>query len=262
VHTLTNAVKQQRVETHDVQGQLVTAITHANDGLTLDTTTQFVHDPFGNLVQTGDPGSNVITIAYDMVPTMIRWWGIRLMGRTIIGIALLPFILRRTRRGDNRRIHNRAALNRDLRPLQHLSDLREQPFVQLMPLQQSPKFKDRGRVWHRLSSQINFCKLTQYRNIVQRFFTRKVGHIEPVLKEMNAQHPLQANRWSAISFLRIVGFNHRTQIGPRHNLVHRYKKFLATRQPPMLPKSRSLIRCHRQSLLFHSLRRQSCALNL
>lgn|GEM_PF-3646619 len=61
IKTLTNAKGQQRVETHNVIGQLVQVQDNAQ-GLT-----QFAYDPFGNLGSTIDPNRNVITVTYDLL---------------------------------------------------------------------------------------------------------------------------------------------------------------------------------------------------
>lgn len=60
----TNLNNQQRTETHDVIGQL-TQVQDSNApvrGLT-----QFVYDPFGNLIKTIDPNGNVISVSYDLL---------------------------------------------------------------------------------------------------------------------------------------------------------------------------------------------------
>src|SRR5712692_8621129 len=94
--------------------------------------------------------------------------------------------------------------------------------------------------------------MAQTCDVVERFFAGKIGQIEPVLDEVNTQHTLQSNRRAAISSLRVVRFYYGTQINPWHDAVHSVQKFVASCWPAVLFKSRSLIRRHCQSLLFHS----------
>ncbi|MDQ1813295.1 Ig-like domain-containing protein [Massilia sp. CCM 9210] len=61
ISTLTNALKQTRVETKNVLGQLISVRDPKNK------TTSFEYEPFGNLSKTVDPAGNVIRVGYDLL---------------------------------------------------------------------------------------------------------------------------------------------------------------------------------------------------
>jgi hypothetical protein len=86
--------------------------------------------------------------------------------------------------------------------------------------------------------------LAQADHIVEGFFTGKVGQIEPMLDEVDAQYAFEVNRWTTIFPLRIVRFHHSTQISSRNEAVHGVMKFTAPCRSAVLFKSRALICCH------------------
>ena len=59
----------------------------------------------------------------------------------------------------------------------------------------------RGLVGHRLATQINANERPHRRRIIKRFFRRRVRQIEPVLQEVDPQHPLQPHRRATVSGL-------------------------------------------------------------
>src|SRR5207248_5848104 len=77
---------------------------------------------------------------------------------------------------------------------------------------------------HRLAAQIDTDKAAHRRRIVERFLRRRVRQIEPLLQEIDAQHPLDPDRRPAIARLRIEWLDHRTQRRPRHHPLHLGKK--------------------------------------
>jgi len=59
----------------------------------------------------------------------------------------------------------------------------------------------RRLVGHRLAPEIDADKTPHRLRIVERLFDRRVRQIESVLQEIDAQHPLHANRRTAIAGL-------------------------------------------------------------
>jgi hypothetical protein len=52
---------------------------------------------------------------------------------------------------------------------------------------------------HSFTTQIDAYEAAQAAAVVQRLFASEVGQIEPVLNEVNPQHPFQTNRRAAIA---------------------------------------------------------------
>ncbi|MGF6504234.1 hypothetical protein OKW26_000037 [Paraburkholderia sp. 32] len=72
-----------------------------------------------------------------------------------------------------------------------------------------------------------------------------------MLHEVDPQHALQTDRLAAIAALRIMRLDHRAQLRPWHDRVHRVEKLVAPRAFAVRLETRSLIGCHRQRLLLH-----------
>jgi len=74
--------------------------------------------------------------------------------------------------------------------LQDAADLGEDGLPQVVLLQQGAELQDRGGVGHRLAAQVDARKGAQRRRVVQRLLARRVGQVEPVLQQVDAQHAL------------------------------------------------------------------------
>jgi len=70
----------------------------------------------------------------------------------------------------------------------------EQLLAQMVRLEQVPKAAHRRLVGHRLAAEIDVDKAPHCRRIVKRLFHRRVRQIEPLLQEIDAQHPLDPDR--------------------------------------------------------------------
>ena len=131
--------------------------------------------------------------------------------------------------------------------LQVLAYPLKQPLPQLVLLQQMAELAHRGLVRHRFPPQIDAHKLPHPRRIVQSFFHSGVGQVEPLLQKVNPQHPLRPHRRPPIAHLGIHRFDQRTQLRPRHYLLHLLQK----QRPSRLLRVALKPVCHRQRLLFH-----------
>src|SRR5215470_10414861 len=78
----------------------------------------------------------------------------------------------------------------------------------------------RRLVRHRLTAEINPDKNPHRLRIVKRLFDRRVRQIEPLLQEIDAQHPLDTDRRSAVTGLGIEWLDQLAQRRPRHNPLH------------------------------------------
>ena len=143
-----------------------------------------------------------------------------LAGLLHLRIAFLRRILGRWRRRDDRGVHNRARLEQQLLLLQQLADLGEQLRGQLMLLQQVAKSQDSRLVRHQIHRQVNARKPAHRLAVVERIFHRRIGQVEPLLHEVDAQHPRHRVRRTTLHRLRVVRLDDRQQPRPRHHRLH------------------------------------------
>jgi hypothetical protein len=137
-----------------------------------------------------------------------------------VGVARLVGVLGRRRRTDDRRIDDRASRHLQSPGLQMPMHFLEDPAAQVVLLQQMPEAANRGLVRHRLAAQVDADEAAHRRRIIERFLDRRVGQVEPLLQEVDAQHPLDPDRRTAVAGLRIKRLDLAAQRRPRHDLVH------------------------------------------
>src|SRR5277367_1415731 len=83
--------------------------------------------------------------------------------------------------------------------------------------------------------------------LIQSFFQARVRQVEPLLHKVEAQHPLQAHRRTAVLPLRVMRLDKSSQPRPRYDPLHLLQKQL----PPALPRILLETILHRQCLLTH-----------
>jgi hypothetical protein len=162
--------------------------------------------------------------------------------RCLVHLRISPavLVLRRARRADDRRIHNRALGDLDAAAMQMLVHRRQQHLAELVPFQQVSKLAHRGLIRRPFDPQINADETAHRDRVVQRFLNRRIRQVEPQLQEVDPQHPLQRDRRSAtaLAHLRVRRLHRRRQFRPRNDLVHVREKLRAARGLPVLLKSR------------------------
>jgi hypothetical protein len=152
-----------------------------------------------------------------------------LLGLVHVWIPLLILVLGRGRRGDDGGVDDGAAGHLHALRFQVLVYLFEQLLAQMMLLQQVPEAQDGGLVRRGLASQVDADEAAHGGRVVDRFFRRRVGEVEPLLQEVDAQHALQAHRRPAAFALGIKRRNHGAQFRPRHHAFHVGQKCRAPR---------------------------------
>jgi hypothetical protein len=98
----------------------------------------------------------------------------------------------------------------------------------LVLLQQVPELTHCGLIGHRLASQVNTHEAAHRSRVVKRFFDRRIREVEPLLQEIDAQHPLQPDRRASVARLRIHRFDQRAQLAPWHHALHLGQKRCTT----------------------------------
>src|SRR6266536_3485535 len=80
----------------------------------------------------------------------------------------------------------------------------------------------------------------------KRFLRRRVREVEPLLQEVDPQHPLQAHRRTSRGTLAVGRFDQRAQLFPRHHPIHLGEKPCPARRLRVLLEPRTA-----QRHLFH-----------
>jgi hypothetical protein len=75
----------------------------------------------------------------------------------------------------------------------------EQHSAQLMPFQEMTEVQDRRLIGCRLTPKIDAHEPAHGERLIQRFLRRRVRQVEPVLQEVQPQHPFQADRRAVIA---------------------------------------------------------------
>ena len=145
---------------------------------------------------------------------------ITLLGLVHIRITLLllvlVLVLGGTRRADNTGIDDGASAYLQTIFLQVFIDQIKQSILQIWS----------SIKWRNL--QIDTHELSHGAGVVQNFLGSRIGEIEPVLQEVDAQHSLyDANRSAASPlWIWIEGFNGFAKLLPRNNRLHVIQKLL------------------------------------
>lgn len=92
---------------------------------------------------------------------------------------------------DDGGIDNRASRQLQAALFQVLVHALEPRRVQIAPLQQVAELAERGLVRHRFAAQLNVHEPTHREAVIQRFLRPRVRQVEPLLQEVDPQHPLQ-----------------------------------------------------------------------
>lgn len=108
-----------------------------------------------------------------------------------LGVACFVLILGRGRRTDDGGIHDGAGRDLHAAGLQVPADFLEQTLAQIMFLQQVAELAHGGFVRCRFASQVNADEFTHGHRVVERFFHRRVGQVEPVLEKVDTQHAFE-----------------------------------------------------------------------
>ena len=139
-------------------------------------------------------------------------------------------VLRRTRRGDDARVHDRPSPEPMPQRRQVRVDLREQRLAETVALQQVPEVQDRRLVRQR-TRQPQTGETPHRLHFVQQILHPRVAQVVEQLHAVNAQHRRQPIRPPPASSLRIERLDALRQTLPRNQLVHPRQKLLAPRTP-------------------------------
>lgn len=145
----------------------------------------------------------------------------------LLRITLFLFILGRTRCGDDRGINNRTSVYFQNILLQALIDQRKELIAQIVWLYQMAEVTDGRFIRSRFIAQINTDEFAHHARIIDRFLSRRIRQIKPVLQKTDPQYTLDTNRAATSALcLRIIRFNGVNQSLPGNNGFHIVEKLL------------------------------------
>src|SRR6516165_7262007 len=101
----------------------------------------------------------------------------------------------------------------------------EQLPAQIVGLQQMAEAAYRRFVRHWLAAEINADEIAHHQRIVECLFHRRVRQVEPLLQEIDPQHPLHPDRRAAIAGFGIERLDQPAQRRPRHHPFHLGQKY-------------------------------------
>ena len=152
--------------------------------------------------------------------------GVALLRAGHLGVPFTLLVLRRRRRMDDRRIHDRAFAHHHAPIRQIALCLVEQRFGQSMGFQKMAELADRRLVGHAV--QVHAREAAHRFHVVEAVLHGRIRKAVPLLHEVDPEHHQSPDRTPAASRLRIVLQDGREQQVPRKHRVHfTQKAFLA-----------------------------------
>ena len=177
---------------------------------------------------------------------------VALPGLVHLGVALALRVLRGRRRVDDRRVHDGAAVHHPAMLFEEFPARRKVPLAQSVVVDELAELAQRRRVWHALRREVQSHELPHGIAVVDRVLNRLVRQVEPRRQQVHPEHYLNATRRTATVILVVVRLDHRHDLIPRRDRVHRLKKFVPLRLPlphRVLQVRETLLLLHR----YHSL---------
>ena len=173
---------------------------------------------------------------------------VALLGLAHLRVAGLLGVLRGAGRLNDGRIDDRASPQRQSALRQQRPDLGKHRLGEPVLLKQMPEVQNRRLIGNRIIGQIQSRKRAHRGRIVERFFHRRVRQVEPLLHEIDAQHPLQGHHRPTPLALGVARLHQGAQPHPRHDLLHLRQELFAARGLFLVRKGQ---RCKRH--LLHSI---------
>ena len=105
---------------------------------------------------------------------------------------------------NNGRIDNGAGGDLDATVLQMKVDRLQHGSAKVVLFEKVAELADGSFVGYRFVAKIDPGEAPHQRRVVQRFFHRWIGEVEPLLKKVDSQHTLDTHRTASVARLRIM----------------------------------------------------------
>ena len=154
---------------------------------------------------------------------------VSLFGLMHIGIAFLVVILRRGRRSNDRRVHDRAIA--DFNPLlpQMFIHGSKDLLTYAVLFDEVPEFADGCLVRGGFYTKVDPNKFAHGLTIVEAILGLWVRHIKPLLQEVDPEHSLNAYGWATSLTGGIMGLDQAAQFPPWDDDLHLAQKAFTPR---------------------------------
>lgn len=136
------------------------------------------------------------------------------LGLMHLRVAYARLVLGRGRRRNDRGIDHRALLEHEPLLGQLGVDRLEDGLGELVFLQQMPEGEQRGGIRRRVLQQVHADEVANGLAVVDGFLHRLVTQAKAVLRDIHAQHALQADRGAPPLALGVVRLDERDELGP------------------------------------------------
>jgi hypothetical protein len=157
-----------------------------------------------------------------------------LLGLVHLRISRFILVLGRGRGLDDRGVHDRPGLEQQPLLLQQRADLGKDRLRQGMLLQKVPEAQDRRLIRDRILTELDASKAPHRLGVVQRILHRRIGQVEPLLHEVDPQHPLHRHRLGAVAGLPIVRLDQPVQVLSGDHRIHLGQETLPPRHLALL----------------------------
>jgi len=162
-------------------------------------------------------------------------------------VALALRVLRGRRRVDDRRVHDGAAMHHPAMLLEEFPARRKVPLAQSVVVDEPAELAQRRRVRHAFRREVHSHELPHGIVVVDRVLNRLVRQVEPRRQQVHLEHYFNAPRRKAPVNFAVVWLDHRYDLIPRRDRVHRLKKFV----PLRLPLPHRVLQVRETLLLLH-----------
>ena len=149
---------------------------------------------------------------------------IPLFGLVHFGITGFLRVFRGAGSIDDGGIHNGAALHHVPGLHHHTVDCVKKQLVQTMCFQKMTEIAQRCFIRYCLCHEVNTCEFPHGIAVVDGILSRRIGQVEPDLKQIHPQHFLDPHGRTTALPLGIVGFDHAYPLIPGNDLVHDFQK--------------------------------------
>jgi len=135
-------------------------------------------------------------------------------------IPALVLVLGRRRRADDGSVHDSAFADLDALSVEMLEDVLEDRFAECVLFEQMAESANSRLIRRGAFPEIETDETAHGDRVVEGVLCGRIREVEPLLKEVDAQHQLQTAGWATIAGDRVDWCNQLAQLGPRDDAVH------------------------------------------
>ena len=152
-------------------------------------------------------------------------------GLVHLRVALALRILRGARRVDDRRVHDAPAVHHPAVLFKEFPARRKVPLAQSVVVDEFAELAQRRCIRHALRCKVQSHELPHRVAVIDRVLHSLVRQVEPCRQQVHPKHDLYAPRFTAQVILVVVWLDHRHDLIPRCDRVHRLQEFIPLRLP-------------------------------